>query len=126
VVLRRRKSNGEAARAGAQAFREHGCLSRRLCMEQGNSFGEEVTLAMIVGCATFLLCLSFNYASDIFPNFAHVSIGTSESQPSPISNNLSQKLARDGASGQGYEATTHRADAPCSMTRAAGAARLIG
>ena len=86
-------------------------------MEQGNSFGEEVMLTMIVGYATFLLCFSFNYASDIFPNFAHVSIDTSESQPSPISNNLSQELARDGVSGQGYEAITHRADAPCSMTR---------
>jgi hypothetical protein len=89
-------------------------------MEQGNSFGEEVMLTMIVGCATFSLCFSFNYASDIFPNFAHVSIGASESQSSPIFNNLSQELARDGASGQGYKATTHRANAPCSMTRSQG------
>jgi hypothetical protein len=86
-------------------------------MEQGNNFGEEVMVTMIVGCATFLLCFSFNYASDIFPNFARVSIGTSEPQPSPISNNLSQELARDGASGQGYEATTRGADAPRSMTK---------
>jgi hypothetical protein len=79
-------------------------------MEQGNSFGEEVMLTMIVGCAyIFYFASPFNYTSDIFPNFAHVSIGTSESQPSPISNNLSQELARDGASGQGYEAT----NSPC-------------
>jgi hypothetical protein len=47
-------------------------------MEQGNSFGEEAMSTVTVGCATFLLCFSFNYASDIFLNFAHVSIGTSE------------------------------------------------